>query len=279
MQSTRIADALYQKRLHSATLESPGIIAGMLYHKLEAASLCAWPALRNIILDGWVVRFAQGYTRRANSVTALAHTHIDIQRKIAVCEGLYQAQGLPPIFRLTHFSAPIELDEMLAQRGYVARDASLVLHRDLSGWLLPANAAAHAARLPLAAWLQHFARLQGGAPAGHHLHAALLQRIRSLCLPLVTRDDDGQVVACALSVLTGDCCGLFDLFCAPSHRRQGHATRLLLALLQAARQHGARHAYLQVVQHNTQARRLYASLGFQPAYAYWYRQAPAPDQT
>jgi GNAT superfamily N-acetyltransferase len=254
----------------------------MLYHTLEAASLCAWPALRNVILDGWVVRFAQGYTRRANSVTALAHTHIDIQRKIAVCEGLYQAQNLPPIFRLTHFSAPAGLDELLAQRGYMARDASLVLHCDLSGWHAPhaaKGADALCARLPLAAWLEQFARLQGGAPDGHHMHAALLQRIRSPCLPMVALDADAQVVACVLGVLTDDCCGLFDLFCAPACRRQGHATRLLLALLQVARQHGARHAYLQVVQRNTQARRLYASLGFRRAYAYWYRQPAAPNQT
>jgi GNAT superfamily N-acetyltransferase len=253
----------------------------MLYHKLEAASLCAWPALRNIILDGWVVRFAQGYTRRANSVTALFHSRLDVRRKIAVCEGLYHAQGLPPIFRLTPFSAPAGMDELLAQRGYAMLAASLVLHCDLSAWQPTGRADALCVLLPLAVWLEQFAHLQNSdsAPTGHHLHAALLQRVRSPCLPMVALDADGQVVACALGVLTGDCCGLFDLFCAPTHRRQGHATRLLLALLQAARQHGAHHAYLQVMQHNSEARRLYARLGFRRAYAYWYRQAPAPDQT
>jgi hypothetical protein len=42
---------LYQKRLHLATLESIGITAGMRYHTLEAASLCAWHAMPNSILN------------------------------------------------------------------------------------------------------------------------------------------------------------------------------------------------------------------------------------
>ena len=37
---------------------------------------------------------------------------------------------------------------------------------------------------------------------------------------------------------------------------------------------GAENAYLQVVQGNTAAKRLYASLGFTDFYTYWFRVQP-----
>ena len=42
-----------------------------LIRYLEELSLNALPSLENIFLDGWVVRFANGYTKRANSVNPL----------------------------------------------------------------------------------------------------------------------------------------------------------------------------------------------------------------
>ena len=40
----------------------------MLHRRLEEVAMNAWPALQQMLFDGWIVRFAQGYTKRANSV-------------------------------------------------------------------------------------------------------------------------------------------------------------------------------------------------------------------
>ncbi|MFN2156932.1 MAG: hypothetical protein ACK2UX_16980, partial [Anaerolineae bacterium] len=44
---------------------------GSLAEQIEAASLDAWPALEQIAYDGWILRFSDGYTKRANSVNSM----------------------------------------------------------------------------------------------------------------------------------------------------------------------------------------------------------------
>jgi GNAT superfamily N-acetyltransferase len=83
--------------------------------------------------------------------------------------------------------------------------------------------------------------------------------------------DAEQTVACGLGVLEGGYLGLFDLIVDPERRGEGYGTSLLSGLLTWAREKGARWAYLQVMYKNEPARRLYGKLGFQEAYAYWYR--------
>lgn len=70
-----------------------------------------------------------------------------------------------------------------------------------------------------------------------------------------------------------DLVGLYDIFTVREHRRSGLGFALCVQLLQIAREHGARCAYLQVEADNAAARRLYSKLGFIDAYAYHYRCA------
>jgi hypothetical protein len=99
--------------------------------RIEEASLRAWPALTDSDFDGWRLRFADGYTRRANSITPLAPSRLALSDKIATCERLYAERGLPAIFRLTPF-APPDLDATLAARGYGLGDCVEVLARALT---------------------------------------------------------------------------------------------------------------------------------------------------
>jgi N-acetylglutamate synthase len=82
----------------------------MLYRRLEEVALNAWPALQQMLFDGWLLRFARGYTKRANSINALYDSRLDVATKIAACEHAYTAQGLTPVFRLTPFASPPGLD-------------------------------------------------------------------------------------------------------------------------------------------------------------------------
>jgi hypothetical protein len=57
-------------------------------------------ALRELFLDGWLLRFSEGGTIRANSVNPLWPGTRVAAEKILACEAIYAAQGQPAIFRL-----------------------------------------------------------------------------------------------------------------------------------------------------------------------------------
>ena len=85
---------------------------------LEELSFNAWPALETINYDGWVLRFANGFSKRSNSVNPLYGSTIDLDEKINHCESIYQAKELKTTFKLNDISCPKNLDEALAARGY-----------------------------------------------------------------------------------------------------------------------------------------------------------------
>ena len=57
---------------------------------IEELAFNAWPSLQTLLLDGWVVRFANGYTRRANSVNPLYPSEQAADAKIQACEQFYR---------------------------------------------------------------------------------------------------------------------------------------------------------------------------------------------
>ena len=99
----------------------------MLYEEL---SLNAHPALQTQLYDGWVLRFANGYTNRANSVNPLYPSTLDLQEKITECEKRYSIQGLPAVYKLTDGTDP-RIDKALEQQGYAFVKPTYVMSMDL----------------------------------------------------------------------------------------------------------------------------------------------------
>ena len=52
----------------------------------EELSMNAWPALQTKLYDGWVMRFAEGYTKRANSINPIYGSSISLTKKLDYCE-------------------------------------------------------------------------------------------------------------------------------------------------------------------------------------------------
>ena len=64
--------------------------------RIEEAALNSWPALKQVWFDGWALRFANGYTKRANSVNCIHDSTLDLESKISsYCRKvLYKKQNL-----------------------------------------------------------------------------------------------------------------------------------------------------------------------------------------
>lgn len=67
-----------------------------------------------MLYDGWVLRFANGYTKRANSVNPIYFSNEDVSIKIKHCESMYAAHQLKTTFKITPFVQPTNIDGLLA---------------------------------------------------------------------------------------------------------------------------------------------------------------------
>ena len=241
--------------------------------EIEALSLQAWPALTTVEYDGWLLRTAGGYTKRANSVTPLRPGGKPLSQKIPFVEMVFREKGLRPIFRLPSFLAETAvLDAELAARGWDRIDPTdvRVLRLAEQPLVSPSNSN-DAAVLTLPAWLAVFHEIEGSEP--HPLHHQIAKNITGELIPLILAVD-GKAVACGLGVCQGLFVGIFDVVTAVSARRQGHGRALMGHLLRLAAGRGAQIAYLQVMQDNKPAQTLYRQLGFTRLYQYWYRIFP-----
>jgi N-acetylglutamate synthase len=241
---------------------------------IEEASLRAWPAITSEMLDGWELRFGEGFTRRANSVQPLGTSSEAFAKKVAHCEAWYAARSLPCTFRLTRFADP-DLDSFLSGRGYQAIDRVAIMDRPIPPVPVPRIRASIEA--PAAAeWTKVYGALMrlpdGPPPAMTRILEACRKEQRFAVLPAAF---GGAPASCGLAVHDGPFVGLFDLVTAPALRRRGYCTTLISGLLEWGVSRGATRAYLQVVSANTPAIALYTKLGFETRYEYWYRVKPA----
>ncbi|MBF0278278.1 MAG: GNAT family N-acetyltransferase [SAR324 cluster bacterium] len=238
---------------------------------IEEIALNSWPSLQQMFFDGWILRFSKGYTKRANSVNALYPGDLQVTEKVKTCEQIYATQGLPPVFRLTSFNQPDELDLILQKQGYQRLDLTSVQCLDLQNISVLTSAGFQIwDNRHLNEWLEVFSRLSGKSGAVNPVHRELLEHIPSPKILTVLRREE-QIVSCALVVKEGDYLGLFDMVTGASSRNQGNGKKLLSSILKWGKQEGAHYAYLQVVNTNKPAMQLYAQFGYQEIYHYWYR--------
>ena len=228
----------------------------------------ARPSLESIEYDSWVLRFANGYTKRANSANPHFGSTLPVSEKIAYCEALYRERDLPTIFRLTPFSEPRDLDRTLEDAGYDALDPSYVMTAALER--LPDLDAGAVLHVSNDEWFAAFDRLHQLDPAKQAAHRRIVESARGVSCYAVVRQG-AEPISCGLGVLIGDAVGLFDLHTSEAYRRRGHGAAIARSILRWAIERDARTAFLQVHSESAPALALYSELSFEVAYRYWYR--------
>jgi GNAT superfamily N-acetyltransferase len=239
--------------------------------RVEETCLNAWPALREVLLDGWVLRFSAGLTRRANSANPLRPvSHVDLQ----ACEALYRRLALPTIFRVLSLTDPF-IDERLAEAGYTGEGESCVLYAPIEDISAGRDPDVKLLDQPTPEWFDGMATLQNHSTE----QAAIYRRIvGQLAIPaaFAALSDEGGTTALAYGALHNGLLCYESVITDRRRRGQGWGRRIVCALAAWASDQKAVGACLEVEAHNAPARALYDAIGLKrELYRYHYRREPA----
>ncbi|KRE15707.1 hypothetical protein ASE63_15770 [Bosea sp. Root381] len=226
----------------------------------------AWPAPATLVIGDWVLRFASGYSGRANSASPLRPGAELTEDEFAFIEELYRADGLPPCLRLTPLVAEATRAAALA-RGYRVRDASFGMIGGLDETLPAPEPDLQIEARPSQEWIAGVASQQTGPKANAAQLAAIVEKVR-LPAAFATLVIEGEPVGYGMSVAERGMAEIGSVIVDADHRGKGLGRRLILGLMGWARLQDCDAAYLQVDQSNAVGLRLYESLGFRKLYAY-----------
>jgi ribosomal protein S18 acetylase RimI-like enzyme len=259
---------------------------------LDRAAARTWRGTEEEPLGGWLLRAAEGFTGRANSVLTTGDPGLPLPEAMARVRRWYADRGLTPMASVSYPAGRPDrnpVDRFLAGQGWRLRDEAevIVMTRPAAG--LAATPAAPIPAVPIPAapipeslpvrfddqpsddWLAlyHF-RGQPDLPpvARTIMTSAPWQAFAS------ARDGD-RTVAIGRVAGAGEWAGLTAIEVDPDYRRRGLALALTTALVAQAAQRGADRVYLQVEDQNQAAIALYQRLGFTVHHGYHYRVAPA----
>lgn len=237
---------------------------------LEELSLNNWQPLSTLLYDGWILRFADGYTKRANSINPIYASSYDVDLKIEECENMYAANHLPTVFKITPSIHPANLDSILEKKGYNVIDCTSVQTLNLDHVIPPTLDTVTIEEQWTDTWLDNFCRLNQVKDHNKKTMKQMLSNIKTK-KAFISLYHEEQVIACGLGVIERDYIGLYDIVTDVHFRNRGFGKQLILNMLRWGKDHGAQYSYLAVVMNNTPALQLYSKLGFREKYKYWYR--------
>ncbi len=242
-----------------------------LYEELQCN---AFPALQTLMYDGWSVRFGGGFTYRVNCANPMYGEHLPAGEKVAYVEQLYRKSNLDmAIFKLHEGMDPVQLldcQRILDEHGYGTERDGNIFVCDLTAFDIQPVTPVQVDSGMDDLWLDGFLTMNGTAAAQRTAAASMLKNI---CCPIAAASivENGKMIACGLGVIERGYVGLYDIYVDQSCRRRGLGRDICAAIMQAGKAQGCKTAYLQVLADNYGARAMYAQLGYQETYEYWFR--------
>ncbi|MCM1991847.1 GNAT family N-acetyltransferase [Oceanirhabdus seepicola] len=240
--------------------------------KIEEFSMNAFPALSTVLLNGWVLRFSDGYAKRANSVNLIYECSIDVLKNIEICEEMYKRNNLDTVFKLTEKEDNNEIDVMLSERGYEYVAKTNIMLKEIADFKISKEEKQGFVvyRELRNDWLVAFTQINKISSQ----NASVLQKMLQRIIPDVYYGaivENGEIIAVGMGVAEQGYVGMYDIYVHDDKRRKGLGTKIMNNLIYEALKDGCTHSYLQVVDENEKAKNLYNKLGYEKQYSYWYR--------
>jgi len=237
--------------------------------KLEITCSKAWPPLVEDPLGEWRLRWADGFTGRANSALAVGDPGRPLPEALrAVCDFAHD-RAITPLVQVVRDSPnehAIRDCGWVPATGHGAGHEVVVLTAPLHP--APAVPGVTVGDEPVAGWWELAMRPGEDSPAARQV---LGGGKVGYGVALV----DGDLAGVVRGALVDAWLHIGRLEVAPAFRRRGLASALMGAVQTWGLEHGADRAVLQVAEGNSGALALYAGLGYVPhhRYRYW---VPAP---
>jgi GNAT superfamily N-acetyltransferase len=219
---------------------------------LERVAALGWPAPETATLGDWLLRAAEGWTRRANSALLLGDPGRPIGQALEHVHAWYTDRGLVPrlVIPLPSMAAA---DHAAARLGWVSDVEVEVLTAPVVAG--PPDPDIRLASTPDTGWAAAY-RTKTVPEVGRRI----LTAPQTVTFGSLT--DGDSTVAIGRGVVMDGWLGVTAMEVLPEYRRRGFAGRMLRTLLAWGASHGATRCYLQVETSNEPAGSLYTGLGF-----------------
>jgi GNAT superfamily N-acetyltransferase len=238
---------------------------------IEELTMNAWPSLQTILLDGWIIRMAGGYTKRANSVNPMYSYDNNLDKKISYCENIYRNNNLPIIFKIIDCNEHKIIDKRLVELNYSKIDTTSVQIYDKIGQINSKMTNIIDTKFT-DGWKDCFYQCNNMINLEtKETIENMLKNIRNDIIS-VYKTKNGIFVGCGYGVIEHGFVGLFDIIIKEEFRGKGYGREIVETILARAKETGVNKAYLAVVNNNLIAKNLYGKIGFKEIYKYWYRK-------
>ena len=241
---------------------------------LEELAFNTWPAHIQQKYEQWVLRAANGITKRANSVWTCGSIprYTDWLQDISE---FYLQKALPVRFQVSPGSDPL-LEPLLQSLGYVIEMPTLMyiaecdtvlekLERNQSS-TFQSSILEHASE----EWLENFIQFEDFPMTRENIYRQIFSNIGPH-KGFLQINDGSTIIGVGTAIVEREWAGFTNVAAAEDYRRQGVGSEIIRALTQWSVDHGAKQLYLQVTADNFPAQGLYEKFGFTRFYEYHYR--------
>lgn len=237
----------------------------------------SWPAKDYFFYKGWILRFTNGVTSRANSVIPLNYygNRRTLSRDIAIVEEAYQIYDLPAIFTMHDFHKPKYLRNELVSRNYREISHTVALGNrlnDINIEKLNKNYEYSFQEKRNGDFSEFLSKKSSKSKEEQNIINKITQRINIPKKCFIIAKFRDSIIGTLMGVLDSNgYLYLADMFVDPNFRKQGIAKSMFFKITNEwVNPKNVKMLWLQVEIENEPAISLYENIGLKKLYNYYY---------